>query len=150
MKSDFSTMTDEERKMLLNSLRVAVMTPEMEKLKMCKFQDLPEEEKKRYQQAHFQITGNMLTIEELAKMYPDSDFCYERQKYGFKSVYQLSKDEMTELKTRYYAQTHDNMSYQDIVDIDNLVSDHEMHIIYLDTDFVDDDFFCNSGKEDAE
>lgn len=150
MSFDPKRLPPEGKEMLLKAMRVALTTPEMEKYKMCKFHDLPDDEKKRVQQEHFQITGNMLSIEDLESMFADTNFFYEKQKYGFKSVYQLTKDEMTELKTRYYAQTHDNMSYQDIVDIDNLVTDHEMYIVYLDTDFVNDDFFCNSGKEDAE
>jgi len=67
-----------------------------------------------------------------------------------KTVYQLSKDELTELKARHYTETHDSVSYGELSQIDDLVSDQEIKEAYSGIDFVDDDFFCNSGKEDAE
>ena len=59
-----------------------------------------------------------------------------------RTVYQLTRDELQELKINYYSRDRD-ISYQEMVDIDELVSDQEIQEAYRSTRFVDDDF-CNA------
>lgn len=63
----------------------------------------------------------------------------------YKSVFQLSKDQLTELKGYYYTQKHKNASWQELANINSYVSDSEIIKEYENTQFVDDDFFCSSG-----
>lgn len=63
------------------------------------------------------------------------------------TVYELNRDELSELKQRYYSKTHTNLSYDEIVSIDNLVSDEEIYEVYEDTIFTEDDFFSSSNYE---
>jgi len=63
----------------------------------------------------------------------------------YKNVFQLSKDQLTELKGFYYTQKHKNASWQELANINNYVSDDEIVREYESTLFVDDDFFCSSG-----
>lgn len=58
-------------------------------------------------------------------------------------VTELSRDELTELKERYYMERNDNVSYGELAAIDELVSDKEIFEEYSDICFVKDDFFCN-------
>ena len=63
-------------------------------------------------------------------------------------VTELSRDELTELKTRHYSdlldQRGETPSYGELSAIDELVTDEEVYEAYEDVDFVKDDFFCNS------
>ena len=66
------------------------------------------------------------------------------------TVYDLNRDQLAELKQRYYAdKTGEDLSYDEIYRIDELVSDHEIYEAYEGTDFVNDDFFCSAGEEDT-
>ena len=62
-------------------------------------------------------------------------------------VTELTRDELTELKTRYYSDLLDKRgetpSYGELAQIDELVTDEEVYEEYDDVDFVKDDFFCN-------
>lgn len=64
-----------------------------------------------------------------------------------KSVHELTQDELNELRSRWYAQHEDDGSLEEIMDRE--VEDEEdipMDIVvayYEDTDFVEEDFFCN-------
>lgn len=62
-------------------------------------------------------------------------------------VTELTRDELTELKTRYYSDLLDKRgespSYGELAQIDALVTDEEVYEEYDDVDFVKDDFFCN-------
>ena len=64
------------------------------------------------------------------------------------SVKELTREQLIELKQRYYAERNENVSYGELADIDNLVSDNEIFEEYGDITFVEEDFFCTSGKED--
>ena len=57
------------------------------------------------------------------------------------SVKDLTREQLIELKQRYYTDG-------ELADIDNLVSDNEIFEEYGDITFVEEDFFCTSGKED--
>ena len=62
-------------------------------------------------------------------------------------VTELTRDELTELKTRYYSDLLDKRgetpSYGELSAIDELVTDEEVYQEYADVDFVKDDFFGN-------
>lgn len=64
------------------------------------------------------------------------------------SVKDLTREQLIELKQRYYTERNENVSYGELADIDNLVSDNEIFEEYGDITFVEEDFFCTSGKED--
>lgn len=60
------------------------------------------------------------------------------------TVKELTRDELIELKQRYYTDKIDeNPSYGELADIDALVSDEAVFEEYADVDFVKDDFFSN-------
>ena len=62
-------------------------------------------------------------------------------------VTELTRDELTELKTRYYSdlldQRGETPSYGELSAIDELVTDEEVYQEYADVDFVREDFFGN-------
>ena len=64
------------------------------------------------------------------------------------SVKELTREQLIELKQRYYTERNENVSYGELADIDNLVSDNEIFEEYGDITFVEEDFFCTNGKED--
>ena len=65
------------------------------------------------------------------------------------TVYDLNEDQLAELKQRYYAEkTGRDLSYGEIVNIDELVSWREIRDAYKHVDFVPDDFFCSAGEEE--
>ena len=67
-------------------------------------------------------------------------------------VNELSREQLTELKQNYLTEicdkrTGDGVSYWELANVDELVSDKEVFDFYAGTDFVDEDFFC-SGHDD--
>lgn len=61
-------------------------------------------------------------------------------------VTDLSKDQLTELKQRFYDDKHpEGVSYGELAAIDQLVSDDEIIAAYEGVDFVPDDFFTDKG-----
>lgn len=63
------------------------------------------------------------------------------------TVYDLNEDQLAELKQRYYAdKTGRDLSYDELANIDELVSWKEIREAYKHVDFVSDDFFCSAGK----
>lgn len=65
------------------------------------------------------------------------------------TVRELNKDQMNELKCRYYSEkTDEDLSYSEMLDIDTIVSDEEVFNEYADTYFSEDDFACNSVDKD--
>ena len=74
----------------------------------------------------------------------------EYEKIGYKTVTELSRDELIELKTRYYNEnSNTELSYGELVDIDSIVSDEEVFNYYSDVTFTKDDFFCNQNDENV-
>lgn len=60
------------------------------------------------------------------------------------TVQELNRDEIAELKVNLYSQKHGNtISYSEINNIDELVSDEEVFEEAAGCDFSKDDFFCN-------
>jgi len=55
-------------------------------------------------------------------------------------VRELNSEQLEKLKVNYYAERHEDMSYGDIVDINNLVSDKEVFEEYAGTMFTEEDF----------
>ena len=56
-------------------------------------------------------------------------------------VKELTREQLIELKQRYYTERNENVSYGELVDIDNLVSDNEVFEEYEHITFVEEDFF---------
>ena len=62
------------------------------------------------------------------------------------TVFDLTRDEKRELKSRYLAEKEEkDLSYGELANIDLLVTDSEIEDVYCDTYFSPDDFFCNEG-----
>ena len=60
------------------------------------------------------------------------------------SIKELTREQLIELKQRYYTERNENVSYGELADIDNLVSDNEIFEEYGDITFVAEDFLCNN------
>lgn len=60
------------------------------------------------------------------------------------SVKDLTREQLIELKQRYYTERNENVSYGELADIDNLVSDNEIYEEYGHITFVVEDFLCNN------
>lgn len=54
---------------------------------------------------------------------------------------ELNKNQIEQLKQRYYCDRNKNVSYGELIDIDELVSDEEIEEEYGATFFVEEDFF---------
>lgn len=63
-----------------------------------------------------------------------------------KTVRELSRDELIELKGRYLTEHQPSVSYGDLANADTLVSDETIFAEYAGVHFVPDDFFCNTSK----
>lgn len=61
-------------------------------------------------------------------------------------VQDLSYEEKTELKERYYTEHNDIVSYGELADINELVTDKEIYEEYNGIDFITEDFFCNLDR----
>ena len=64
------------------------------------------------------------------------------------SVYELKKEQMTELKSRYftdyiYETENRDVFLSELANIDNIISDDDIYENYGDIDFAEDDFFCS-------
>lgn len=55
-------------------------------------------------------------------------------------VRELNREQLEKLKVNYYSERHGDMSYGDIVEIDELVSDEEVFEEYAGTVFTEEDF----------
>lgn len=55
-------------------------------------------------------------------------------------VRELNSEQLEKLKVNYYAERHEDMSYDDIVNINNLVSDEEVFKAYAGMVFTEEDF----------
>lgn len=59
-------------------------------------------------------------------------------------VTELTRNELLELKQWYYTDTSEKEpSYEELVNINEIISDEEIFLEYKAYDFVSDDFFCN-------
>ena len=56
------------------------------------------------------------------------------------NVRELNREQLEELKVTYYAGKHGDISYGEIVKIDELVSDEEVFEEYTGTIFTEEDF----------
>ena len=57
------------------------------------------------------------------------------------SVYELSKNQLIELKQNYLCEVQKNVSYGELYDADNIISDEEIFNEYENVKFSEDDFF---------
>lgn len=57
------------------------------------------------------------------------------------SVYELSKNQLIELKQNYLFKRDENISYDKLLDADIIVSDEEIFNEYENVKFSEDDFF---------
>ena len=66
------------------------------------------------------------------------------------TVYELNRDQLTELKQNYYTQLLDERgespSWGELANIDDYVSDETIQDVYFYDNFVNDDFFCSAGQ----
>lgn len=56
------------------------------------------------------------------------------------SVYELSNNQLIELKQHYLCEIQENVSYGELCDADNIVSDEEIFSEYGNVEFSKDDF----------
>ena len=70
------------------------------------------------------------------------------------TVYDLNRDQLTEVKQRMLMEQYDlrgeTPSYGELADVDDLISDEEVYAEYAGTEFVPDDFFCSAGEDEPE
>jgi hypothetical protein len=57
------------------------------------------------------------------------------------TIKDLDKQQLTQVKQAYFAENHENMSYDDLEMINTLVSDEEIFEAFEGVNFVDDDFW---------
>ncbi len=60
-------------------------------------------------------------------------------------VQELNRVQLEELKQRYYTEKNENVSYGELADIDNIVSDKEIFEEYEGVEFTEDDFFSSGN-----
>ena len=53
---------------------------------------------------------------------------------------ELNRDQILALKQSYLVRTQDNVSYNELAEADNLVSDEELEQEYKNVNFVEEDF----------
>lgn len=58
------------------------------------------------------------------------------------SVYELNKNQLIELKQNYLCEVQENVSYGELCDADDIVSDEEIFQAYSCMDFSSEDFMC--------
>lgn len=56
------------------------------------------------------------------------------------SYEELNRDQILALKQNYLVRTQDNVSYNELAEADNLVSDEELEQEYKNINFVEEDF----------
>lgn len=56
------------------------------------------------------------------------------------SYKELNRDQILALKQNYLVRTQDNVSYNELAEADNLVSDEELEQEYKNVNFVEEDF----------
>lgn len=56
------------------------------------------------------------------------------------SYEELNRDQILALKQNYLVRTKDNVSYNELAEADNLVSDEELEQEYKNVNFVEEDF----------
>lgn len=61
---------------------------------------------------------------------------------GIMSVYELNKNQLIELKQNYLCEVQENVSYGELCDADNIISDEEIFQAYSCMDFSSEDFMC--------
>lgn len=68
-----------------------------------------------------------------------------------KSVRELSREQMEELKQNYLSKKMDEKgespSYGELAEASTIITDEEMWEVYGDTEFSDDDFTCSAGSD---
>lgn len=63
------------------------------------------------------------------------------------TVRELNRNELIELKQKYYSQKEGNVSYREMATVDRLVTDKEIFSAFENVEFTEEDFFCNLDKE---
>ena len=61
------------------------------------------------------------------------------------TVYELNREQLQELKINYMTDLGNDLSYDELVNIDELVSDQEVYEVYNGVDFVPGDFACSAA-----
>lgn len=55
------------------------------------------------------------------------------------TIHELNEEQLRQVKQRYYVERH-NASYEDLINIERLVTDEEVFEEYEGTEFVEEDF----------
>lgn len=63
------------------------------------------------------------------------------------NVKELNRNQLEELKQRYYTEKNGNASYGELANINELVTDEEVMKEYDNVDFVEDDFFSSQEEK---
>ena len=63
------------------------------------------------------------------------------------NVYELTRDQLIELKQHMLCECRDDVSYGELCEADDLISDAEVFKEYEGTSFTTDDFFCQASTE---
>ena len=66
------------------------------------------------------------------------------------TVDELSSEQLTILKQNMYSEINDTVSWSELADIDNLVSDEEVKEYYKDFTFTEDDFSSNINSRNLD
>lgn len=66
------------------------------------------------------------------------------------TVYDLNRDQLAELKQRYWIEEHngEQPDYYTLANIDEIVTNKEVQDAYYYDSFTNDDFFCTAGEEE--
>ena len=57
------------------------------------------------------------------------------------TIHELTREQLQQIKQQYLVQQGKSLSYGELIDIDNLVSDEEIFEAEAGTNFVEDDFW---------
>ena len=62
-------------------------------------------------------------------------------------VKELNREQISQLKQSYYCEYNNNVSWGELIDIDNLISDEEIFNKYHEVEFVEDDFIYENNQQ---
>ena len=62
------------------------------------------------------------------------------------TIHELTREQLQQVKQQYLVQQGKSLSYGELIDIDNLVSDEEIFEAEAGTNFVEDDFVISDTR----
>lgn len=112
--------------------------------------DVDSPEEKEFLPTEIDIPDGMTDSVDISDYLSDvTGFCHngftlEGNERG-KSVKELPREQLIELKQTYYCEMHKSVSWGELAAVDELVSDEEIFAHYEGVCFTDDDFFCTAA-----